>query len=201
MNLPETRNSIIARLGNPDDADAWNQFSEVYRPIIVRIALSKGLQPADAEDLAQTILVSVASAIDRWDPNGPARFRTWLKRVTDNAILNSLSRQKPDRAAGSDAVAKLLCDVSSSDTPDSDLLNLEYQREVFQWAAENIRSEFSDLTWQAFWLTAVDSISAEQVGQRLGKKRGSIYAARSRVMRRLLVEVERFEKGVDENEG
>ena len=81
------------------------------------------------------------------------------------------------------------------------MLELEYRREVFQWAARRVRQEFSETTWQAFWLTAVESLSAEEVGGRLGRNRGSIYAARSRVMRRLLREIEDFESGSNEDDG
>ncbi len=45
------------------------------------------MQDADAEDLAQRVLVSVAGAIERFDAKGDARFRAWLRRITENAIL------------------------------------------------------------------------------------------------------------------
>ena len=193
MNLPETRNSLIARLGNVADVEAWDEFSQVYRPLVVRMGLAKGLQPSDAEDLAQAVLISVSKAIERWDPHGPARFRTWLKRIADNAILNALTRTKPDRSAGSTSVDELLHSAARPEGPDSELLQLEYRREVFHWAARNIRDEFTETTWRAFWLTAVEAKPAEVVGRLLGRNRGSIYAAKSRVMRRLLEQIDQFE--------
>jgi RNA polymerase sigma-70 factor (ECF subfamily) len=195
MNLPDTRNSLLVRLGNPADADAWNEFSQVYRPIIVRMGRSRGLQTADAEDLAQRVLVSIAGAIDRWEPEGKAKFRTWLKRITDNAILNALTRTKPDQAAGSTSVVDLLNNSPGSEGVDSKLLELEYRREVLHWAARRIRDEFTETTWQAFWLTTIEAKPAEAVGQALGRNRGSIYAAKSRVMRRLLQQIDQFEAG------
>ena len=195
MKPPDTRNSLIARLSNSADTDAWYEFSQVYRPMIVRIGLAKGLQQADAEDLAQRVLVSVSGAIERWEPDGKAKFRTWLKRITDNAVLNALTRTKPDRAAGSTSMTELLGNISHQEGPDSELLELEYRREIFQWAARKIRAEFTDTTWEAFWLTAVESKPAEEVGRLLGRNRGSIYTARSRVMRRLIQQIELFESG------
>ena len=195
MNLPETRNSLIARLSDVADVEAWEEFSEVYRPLVVRMARAKGLQQADAEDLAQTVLISVSKAIERWDPNGPAKFRTWLKRITDNATLNALTRAKPDRAAGSTSVTQLLNTAPHPQDANSALLQLEYRREVLHWAARKIRDEFTETTWKAFWLTAVDGQPAEAVGKVLGRNRGSIYAAKSRVMRRLLQQIDQFESG------
>ena len=61
-------------------------------PVVYRLALRKGLQHADAEDLAQQVLTAVSKAIDRWqtDPTR-AKFRTWLHRIAQNAIINALS--------------------------------------------------------------------------------------------------------------
>jgi RNA polymerase sigma-70 factor (ECF subfamily) len=69
MLVPETRPSLILRVRDPNDADAWNQFATLYRPVILRLARRKGIQAADAEDLAQQVLLSVAGAIERWQPD------------------------------------------------------------------------------------------------------------------------------------
>ncbi len=181
----ETRLSLIVRLKDGADQVAWQQFVEIYRPIIVRLAARK-MQHADAEDLAQQVLVSVSKAIGRWEiaPHR-ARFRTWLRRVAENAILNALTRGPSDRAFGLGGHSPATEQSAAEDGPDSDLLRLEYRREIFRWAARQIRPEFQPATWKAFWLTAVDDRAADDVARLLGKTTGAVYAARSRVMRRL----------------
>lgn len=194
MKHPETRLSLLARLRNPADRDAWSEFSEVYRPIIIRIAQTRGLQLADAEDLAQQVLLAVSGAIERFEADSKqAKFRTWLRRIAENAILNALARVAPDKAAGSDLAHWLLEHTAAREGPDSDLLQLEFRREIFNWAARQIRDEFAPSTWRAFWLTAVEGFSIEQVCEELQKSHGSVYAARSRVMKRLREKVEYFE--------
>lgn len=193
MKPPETNISLLARLENMADADAWRQFVEIYRPIIMRMATAKGMQRADAEDLAQGVLLSVSGAIENWEPNGSARFRTWLKRVTDNAILNALSRRRPDQPAGAATDTFKIDNQIVTDGPDTDLLRNEYRREVMHWAARAIRQEFSEETWSAFWMTAVEGLPADEVGKKLGRKRGSVYTARCRVMRRLVEKANELE--------
>lgn len=193
MTTPETRPSLLLRVRDHDDQAAWDEFSEIYRPVIVRLATIKGMQVADAEDLAQQVLISVSDAICRFEPDkNRAKFRTWLQRVSENAILNALTRAAPDLASGADEEQRLLHQRPDSGGPDSALLKTEYRREVFAWAARQIRNEFSDETWMSFWLTSVDGLDVKSAGKQLGRSRGSVYASRSRVMKRLKQQVEEF---------
>ncbi len=183
---PATRLSLIARLKNLDDQLAWEEFVEIYRPVVFRIGIRKGLQPADAEDVAQRVLFSVAQAIEHWEPDpARARFRTWLNRVARNAAINALTRGKPDQGSGDSKHLALMAQIPDSENADSVLIELEHRRECFRVAAKQIENEFAPDTWQAFWLTAVDGKSVPLAAQQLGKKPGSIYTARSRVMKRL----------------
>lgn len=195
MNPPETRPSLLLRVRDPADREAWAEFSEIYRPVICRLARLKGLQAADAEDLAQQVLISIANAIERWEPEpGRAKFRTWVRRIAQNAILNALTRGAPDKASGDDNDHLLLQQSPARTGPDSDLLKTEYRREVFVWAARQIRDEFTEDTWNSFWLTAVAGQEVDDVAAQLGRSRGSVYASRSRVMKRLKQMVEEFDE-------
>ena len=192
---PETRNSLLVRLTDRADQAAWHEFAQIYMPVVYRLALRKGLQHADAEDLAQQVLTAVSKAIDRWqtDPTR-AKFRTWLHRIAQNAIINALSRAKPDRGSGDTRTLENLVHQPAPNGADSELVRIEFRREVFRWAADQIRPEFRGPTWEAFWLTAVENQPVEQVSERLHLSCGAIYAARSRIMRRLKEKVGEFEE-------
>jgi RNA polymerase sigma-70 factor (ECF subfamily) len=192
---PETRPSLLLRVRDPADRAAWEEFVEIYRPVILRVARLKGLQAADAEDIAQEVLATVAKAVGQWeyDPQR-ARFRTWLHRVANNAVLDALTRRKPDRGSGDSKLQAVLDSRRTKDGPDSDLLRLEYRRELFRRAARQVRPEFRPDTWNAFWLTAVERRTVEAVALDLAKDPGAIYAARSRVMRRIRAKAAEYEE-------
>ena len=59
----ETSESLILRVKDPANATAWSAFLAIYRPVIYRLARSRGLQDADAEDLAQQVLVSISRTV------------------------------------------------------------------------------------------------------------------------------------------
>jgi RNA polymerase sigma-70 factor (ECF subfamily) len=103
-NWPETSESLILRLNNQQDVAAWTEFLAIYRPVVLRMALRRGMQHADADDLAQRVFLSVARKVSDWEShNSETRFRNWLGRIARNAILNELTRAKPDRATGAGA--------------------------------------------------------------------------------------------------
>jgi RNA polymerase sigma factor (sigma-70 family) len=195
---PDTRPSLLLRLADRADREAWQEFAKIYSPVVYRLAVRRGLQHADAEDLSQQVLTAVAKAIDRWqtDP-ARAKFRTWLHRVAQNQIINALSRAAPDRAAGGSTMAAALGNQAAR-SQDTDLVQLEVRREVFRWAADQIRHEFRPATWDAFWQTAIENQAVEQVAEQLGLSCGAIYAARSRIMRRLKEKVCQFDDESDE---
>lgn len=136
--------------------------------------------------------MAVAGAIDRFEPDGErARFRTWLRMIAHRAIINALKRRPRDRAAGGGDPDAMLGQLAQDDVTRS--LTLDYRREVFRVAAEQVRPEFHGETWLAFWETAVRGRSVEEVAAELGKSRGNIYTARSRVMLRLKGAIEKLD--------
>ena len=192
---PETRPSLLIRVRNPADHAAWLEFVEIYRPVILRLAQKNGMQAADADDVAQDVLTAVARAVEQreHDPKR-AKFRTWLHRVANNAILDGLTRGKPDRGSGDSAMLAALNQHAAPAGPDSDLLRLEYRGEVFRWAARQVHKEFRQDTWDAFWLTAIEGLSVEVVAKELAKDCWAIYAARSRIIRRIQEKVTEYER-------
>ncbi|HUY92253.1 MAG TPA: sigma-70 family RNA polymerase sigma factor [Pirellulales bacterium] len=180
--LPTTRLSLIVRLRDTANQAAWEEFTSIYRPAIYRFARKRGLQHADAQDLAQHVMSAVAERIADWRPdNNRARFRTWLSRVASNQAITMYRRRKPDAARGGTTAVAVL---NEQEDPAIDL-ELNYRREAFRAIARKVRAEFEEATWQAFWMTAVEGVSVDKAARSLGRSAGAIYTARSRIIRRL----------------
>lgn len=180
--FPTTRVSLLMRLRDSTNHEAWGEFVLVYSPAIYRFARKRGLQHSDAQDLAQNVLSAVAERVAEWKPDADrARFRTWLARIASNQTITMFRRGKPDAARGGTTAVAVL---SGLEDPATDL-ELNCRREAFRVLARKVRAEFEEATWQAFWMTAVEGASVEEAACSLGRSAGAIYTARSRIIRRL----------------
>jgi RNA polymerase sigma-70 factor (ECF subfamily) len=187
---PPTRRSLIVKLRDPADSAAWGEFVAIYEPLVYSLARRKGLQDADAHDLCQEVFHSVARAIDRWEPDRGS-FRGWLSRIARNLLINFLTRrQRQPRGTGATSMQDLLEAQPTGDPSATALFEAEYERQLFHWAAGEIRGEFAPATWQAFWQTAVLNRAPKEVAEVLGLSIGAVYVARSRVLCRLKRRVE-----------
>jgi RNA polymerase sigma-70 factor (ECF subfamily) len=181
---PLTRPSLLVRLRDARDGDAWRQFVELYAPLVYRYARRHRLQDADAADLTQEVLRAVSGAVGRFDYDpGRGSFHGWVYTLAHRKLCDFLTRRRrQEQGSGDTATQGLLGELPA---PEQEQWERDYERRVFVWAAERARAEFREATWQAFWQTAVEGRPAAEVAGALGLSVGAVYIAKSRVQARL----------------
>jgi RNA polymerase sigma-70 factor (ECF subfamily) len=192
-----TSPSLLLRIRDPNDQEAWRQFVKIYASVVYGFARKRGLQDADAADLMQEVLRSVASAAGRlnYDPRRGS-FRSWLYTVTRNKLYNFLDgRKRQVQGSGDSGTQALLEEKSVQGEDAASAWDREYDRQLFAWASEQVRGEFQAATWQAFWQTAVEGKNAREVGAALGLSPGAVYVAKSRVLARLREQIQQVQDG------
>ena len=194
---PETRESLLLRIRDTRDRDAWDEFVSIYHPLIYRVGRRHGLQHADAQNLVQEVLQKVERQAGDWQPGQfCSSFRRWLATVARNAAIDVIRRVKPDAAEGGTGIRQALQNVAAPHDGSEEEFRLELERQAFRRAARTIREEFTESTWHAFWRTMVLGEPCEQVAHDLGRSVGAVYTARSRVMQRLKEELKSFDWNV-----
>jgi RNA polymerase sigma-70 factor (ECF subfamily) len=195
---PQTNPSLLYRLRNVDDRQAWEEFVEIYGPAVYGFGRKKGLQHADAADLTQAVFWRLALHLPRftYDPQ-LGRFRAWLFTIVRNE-LSVLRRPRAPVGTGDSATQRFL--EAQPAPEDTEAWDAACDSEVFRWAARAIEGKVQPDSWQAFWRTAVEGRSPAEVASELGMSVAAVYMARSRVMARLREAVRDLESEGDGQE-
>jgi RNA polymerase sigma factor (sigma-70 family) len=192
---PTTRPSLLVRLRDSQDHEAWLEFVSLYEPLIYRLLRRHALQDADAREVMQELLLAVSRNIDRWNPaKERGSFRGWLRQVARNLVINWLKhRQRRAIAAGGQELQELFDMLPAAEGPETADFDQEFRRALFHQAADLVRRDVHPTTWQAFWETAVMEMSPADTAKKLGIAVGAVRVAKCRVLARLQVAVRELE--------
>ena len=61
--IDKTRVTLLHRIKDPDNIRAWEEFDAIYRPMLERFAMGRGLDHAAAEDVVQQCMTAIQRVI------------------------------------------------------------------------------------------------------------------------------------------
>jgi RNA polymerase sigma factor (sigma-70 family) len=193
--LPQTRQSLIVQLRS-QNRDAWEELLKIYEAAIYRYCLGRGLQEADACDATQEVFVAVHQRIETWDVD-PAKgsFRGWMFRTARNIAADKiLHRAKQSAPAGDSSTFSRLANLPDIMEQERTAFIREYRRALFRWAIEEIKPEVSEISWQAFLLTAVEGRDAASVADELGITVSNVYTSKCRIVAKIRNKIAELEE-------
>jgi len=184
-----TRPSLLLRIRDPRDAEAWQTFVDVYGRLVYRHCRGRGLRHEDAENVAQEVFAQVSKSIRRFDYQPEVgRFRGWLGTVTRNEINRFLKKDActVHGDGGGDGEHALNSAASRSEET---AWEEEFNAHLLATALARSRPYFEEQTWRAFELVWLDKRPAAEAAQELGVPIDRVYVAKSRVLERLEQEI------------
>lgn len=187
---PVTQPTLLLQIRDATDEVAWNHFVRIYTPLVFGYCRQRGLQEADASDVSQEVLRTVAVKIGRFDYSSKkGSFRGWLLGVTRNKLLKHFTKLQK-QPAGIDQSTILNRLEATPDANENAAWDEAYQQRLFQWAANEVSSEFTEKTWSAFWQTSVKDRPSQEVAEELQMSLGAVYIAKSRAIARIRKKIE-----------
>jgi RNA polymerase sigma-70 factor, ECF subfamily len=185
--FPATPLSLLERI-RANEPDAWRRLLDLYQPLVRFWCARAGLGPPDVEDVTQEIFIGAASSMAGFRRDRPGdTFRGWLRGITRNQILlfHRRAQGKPTAAGGSDAVWNLQ-QIEAPRADDDEAVEIS---QLYKRALEQVRVDFEEHTWMAFWRTVIEGRAPATLTAELGMSVASIRQAKSRVLRRIKLEV------------
>jgi RNA polymerase sigma-70 factor (ECF subfamily) len=188
MATTKTTTELLHGLRDPADGVAWSLFNERYRPIVLNYACRRGLQPADADDVAQETMGEFLRAYraGSYDRTRGARLRDWLKGIAANRVREFVRRQargKERQITSTDSQTDFMARLADDERQDS--WEQEWRQHLLTLCLKAVRFEFDTKTLRAFEEYAVRQRPVEQVVRELEMSRNAVYIAKTRVLERM----------------
>ena len=181
--MQTTSLTLLERVRQPDDQSAWNRFVSLYTPLLFAFARRAGMNDNDAADVVQDVFLVLMAELPGFEYDVARKnFRGWLKTITVNKCRERKRRRVLATARGGD-------DGGLSDVVDDAAVEAfwdgEYRELLLGQILQSVRTQFEPDSWQAFWEHFVLGRDAAAVGQEQSLTPGAVYAATSRILRRL----------------
>jgi len=196
-----TRYSLLSRLENWDDWESWKSFFDTYWHLIYSIAIKSGLTEAEAQDVVQETIISVANNIQKFERDRRhGSFKGWLRNLTRWRIVDQLrkrpnsNRATPGTAAGEAGVWE---EPEITDPAASALETAweeEWQANLLTVAMERVRQHVKEEHYQMFDLYVIKGLPVKRVAEILGVSVGRVYLAKHRVAALIKKEIRLLEK-------
>jgi RNA polymerase sigma-70 factor (ECF subfamily) len=179
--MEQTRLSLLERVRNTQDQSAWGEFVALYEPLLLSYVRKKGVPDHDAGDVVQTIFISLCKALPTFRlDKARGRFRTWLWQVAVNAVTDRARRRNRAEGWGS-AVPE---PATTDPEPDAEWV-ADYQRRIYERAAEVVKSKTAEKTWACFAAHILEQRPGPEVGAELGLTANAVCANAARVIHRI----------------
>jgi RNA polymerase sigma factor (sigma-70 family) len=189
--MMETRSTLLRRVRDPADADGWREFVALYEPLLLAYVQSKGAKGHDADDLVQEVLARLVKELPRFElKREQGRFRTWLWRLTCNALVDWARRRRRQViaeqawAAGGGADLPGVCGPAEDREPEADWVRW-HRRRVLEHAQAQVRARAHPRTWACFEGHVLRGRTAAEIAAELGVSPNVVAVNSSRVLARL----------------
>jgi RNA polymerase sigma-70 factor (ECF subfamily) len=186
-----TRKSLLLR-AQAGDEHAWKDLTNLYRPLLVGWLRSLGVPPNEIDDLVQDILLDVVRSLPSFSHSGRVgAFRTWLRTIAHTRTCDFWKSRSRQARSGKDLdAAQVLRDLEDPDSGSNRRWDEEHDNYVLRCLLQLIELQFEASTVLAFRRVALEGASTADAARELGLSVGAVYAAKSRVLRRLREEGE-----------
>lgn len=176
--MDTTRPSLLIRIRDPKDGEAWTKFYELYGPLLYRYARSRGLSHEDAEDVRSTCYEAIVKQIASFEyDKARGGFKAWLRTLVNRRVVDRLRKK-----AARPIVAEALNNLPSTSPTAEELWEEQWQIQHLRYCTEAARQHVSTQTFEAFQLLAHDGLSVPDVCERLAINANQVYKAKARVL-------------------
>jgi RNA polymerase sigma factor (sigma-70 family) len=180
-----THASLLIRVRDIEDQEAWEEFHDRYAPMIR--GWCRHWFPHEVDDMVQEVFTRLMSCLKSFEYKpGKGRFRGYLKTVTHRLMADLKERPAPVLVLDNEEVPIEI--EAGQDLQDR--LAAMFHLELLDQAKERVRGRVEARTWSAYVETAEEWRKPADVARELGMKVGAVFQAKHSVITQLRREIQ-----------
>ncbi len=174
--------SLLVRVRDPGDEQAWREFGARYSELVLRYCLKRGLQRVDSEDVRQQVWINLAKGMRNfeYDPKR-GRFRGYLGRVVRNAVARHFSRHASKDLALDSAV---LASTPANTNDHDESWNQEWVNHHYRLAMVQIEAKYEQRSVAVF-RRLLTGDAAEDVARQFEMTPVAVRQVKHRIQKRM----------------
>jgi RNA polymerase sigma-70 factor (ECF subfamily) len=197
----QTRTTLLERLKDWRDDPSWQEFFDTYWKLIYGFAIRSGLNEAEAHDVVQETMLSVAKHIPNFKYDRTiGSFKHWLLTMTRWRISDQVRRRKNSVAVTDDENATETKTGHVNKVPDPASLDVEalweseWEKNLLEAAVNKVRRQLDPEKYQIFDLLVNKEWPVQKVADTFGMTVNQVYLAKHRVTELIKGEIDRLKK-------
>ncbi len=191
--MDTTRPSLLLRIRDRADTEAWRVFDSIYRPLLFRYARARGLGEDDAEDVTQHCLAAVYNHIGEFSYQPEkGRFRSYLRTLVNNRVRDLL-RCRHDRQGRTGEFERL----EQREPSPEEVFDRIWMEEHLAHCLRELRGEVEETTFRAFWNYVIEEQPIAQVCSDLNLRPNNVYTIKWRVTERIAAKMKELLDGTE----
>ncbi len=180
-----TRSTLLVRLKDLDNQQAWQEFFDVYWTLLFNFARRAGLNESDAEEVVMDTVETVARKIEDFEYNRQTgRFKSWLLTIVRFKLGDRFRKKKRQAEKGEVASLDEIAEgqVMDADAPELEKIwDAEWQKRMIDMALERVKQLVGHKQYQIFHCYVIQEQAAEDVAEFLEVSKAQVYVAKNRV--------------------
>ncbi len=189
--MTTTRKTLLDRVKDRDDNEAWTEFYGLYAPLLFRYARARGLREGDADEVRDECLEVIARKMGDFEyDRSRGRFKGWLYRIASGKVVDLLRKRQEVRADTGD----LMSVPDPAPTPD-EVWQREWKEEHLRQSLERARRRVPTRDFEVFRMLLEEECPVPEVCDRLGINANQVYKAKGRVLRRVREALDTIDPG------
>jgi RNA polymerase sigma-70 factor (ECF subfamily) len=176
--MDTTRASLLFRIKDPCNTEAWSEFHTLYAPLLYRYARARGLSHEDAEDVRSTCYEAIVRQMPHFEyDKQKGGFKGWLRTLVNRRVID-LMRKRREPLADTRELAELPAAESAAD----ELWEQHWRQQHLRYCVQQAGLQVSEQSFTAFRMLVEEQRSVPEVCEQLGMNTNQVYKAKARVL-------------------